>query len=206
LTVTTPVFDAEDPTKILFFVANRGHHGDIGGIVPGSMPPHSTELWQEGVAVETFKIVKEGVFDEAGLTKVLFEDPGKHPGCSGTRTLRDNIADLQAAIAANNRGIQLITALIEEYTLPVVQFYMQAIQDNAADTVRELLKEFSKRFEGQDLQAEDHLDDGTQLALKINILETGDAIFDFTGTGPEHHANLNCPPAVMYSGIMVSDE
>lgn len=206
LTVTTPVFDdVENPTKILFFVANRGHHADIGGIAAGSMPPHSTELWQEGVAVETFKLVKQGVFDEAGLTKILFDDPGSFPGCSGTRTLRDNIADLQAAIAANNRGIQLITALIEGYTWPVVQFYMEAIQDNAAQCVRQLLREFSKRFEGQDLQAVDHMDDGTALALRISIdEETGNATFDFTGTGPEMHGNLNCPPAVIYSGIMVS--
>lgn len=205
LTVTTPVFDEKDPTKILFFVANRGHHADIGGIQPGSMPPHSTELWQEGVAVETFKIVKEGVFDDAGLHRILVDIPGSYPGCSGTRTLKDNIADLQAAIAANNRGIQLITALVKEYSWPVVEFYMEAIQNNAAHAVRNLLKLFSKRFAGQDLEATDYLDDGTPLSLKITIDErTGDATFDFEGTGHEHYGNLNCPPAVMFSGIMVS--
>jgi 5-oxoprolinase (ATP-hydrolysing) len=205
LTVTTPVFDDEqNPTKILFFVANRGHHADIGGIQPGSMPPHSTELWQEGVAVETFKIVKEGRFDEEGLREILVDIPGSYPGCSGTRTLRDNIADLKAAIAANNRGIQLITALVKDYTWPVVQFYMAAIQNNAAQSVRQLLKLFSKRFEGQDLQAVDYLDDGTPLSLRINIdSDAGDAVFDFEGTGHEHYGNLNCPPAVMFSGIMV---
>ncbi|KAL3466986.1 putative 5-oxoprolinase [Aspergillus heterothallicus] len=202
LTVTTPVFDENNPEKILFFVANRGHHADIGGIQPGSMPPHSTELWQEGVAVETFKIVKEGVFDDAGLHEILVDIPGSYPGCSGTRTLKDNIADLKAAIAANNRGIHLITALVREYTWPVVEFYMKAIQDNAAYAVRQLLKEFSKRFEGQDLQAVDYLDDGTPLSLKINIDADGNAVFDFEGTGPEHYGNLNCPPAVMLSGIM----
>ncbi|KAH7007041.1 Hydantoinase B/oxoprolinase-domain-containing protein [Ilyonectria destructans] len=203
LTVTTPVFDENDPKKILFFVANRGHHADIGGIQPGSMPPHSTELWQEGVAVETFKMVKEGVFDDAGLHEILVDIPGSYPGCSGTRTLKDNIADLKAAIAANNRGIQLITALVKDYSWPVVEFYMEAIQNNAAQSVRRLLKEFAKRFQGQDLQATDYLDDGTPLSLKIEIdEETGNAVFDFEGTGPEHYGNLNCPPAVMYSGIM----
>ncbi|SCV57831.1 related to P. aeruginosa hyuA and hyuB [Fusarium fujikuroi] len=203
LTVTTPVFDTEDPANILFFVANRGHHADIGGIAPGSMPPNSTELWQEGVAVETFKLVKEGVFDEEGLQEILVDIPGSYPGCSGTRTLRDNVADLKAAIASNNRGIQLINALIQEYTWPVIQLYMEAIQDNAAQAVRQLLKQFSKRFEGKQLEATDYLDDGTPLALKITInSDTGDACFDFTGTGPEHYGNLNCPPAVMYSGIM----
>lgn len=205
LTVTTPVFDETDPTKILFFVANRGHHADIGGIQPGSMPPHSTELWQEGVAVETFKIVKEGVFDDAGLHEILVDIPGSYPGCSGTRTLKDNTADLKAAIAANNRGIQLITALVQDYSWPVVEFYMKAIQDNAANSVRQLLRMFSKRFAGQDLQATDYLDDGTPLSLRISIdEETGDATFDFEGTGHEHYGNLNCPPAVMFSGIMVS--
>lgn len=205
LTVTTPVFDENDPKKILFFVANRGHHADIGGIQPGSMPPHSTELWQEGVAVETFKMVKEGVFDDEGLHEILVDVPGSYPGCSGTRTLKDNIADLKAAIAANNRGIQLITALVEEYSWPVVEFYMEAIQNNAATSVRQLLKQFAKRFQGHDLEATDYLDDGTPLSLRITIdEETGDAVFDFEGTGPEHYGNLNCPPAVMFSGIMVS--
>ncbi|KAF4125410.1 5-oxoprolinase (ATP-hydrolysing), partial [Geosmithia morbida] len=203
LTVTTPVFDEGDPSKILFFVANRGHHADIGGIQPGSMPPNSTELWQEGVAVETFKLVKEGVFDEAGLHEILVDIPASYPGCSGTRTLNDNVADLKAAIAANNRGIHLINALVKDYSWPVVQFYMQAIQDNAAQSVRELLKVFSTRFEDQDLSATDYLDDGTPLSLNIHIDgQTGDATFDFEGTGPEHFGNLNCPPAVMLSGIM----
>ncbi|KAH7025162.1 Hydantoinase B/oxoprolinase-domain-containing protein [Microdochium trichocladiopsis] len=203
LTVTTPVFSEDDPSKILFFVANRGHHADIGGIQPGSMPPHSTELWQEGVAVETFKIVKEGVFDDAGLHEILVDTPASYPGCSGTRTLKDNIADLKAAIASNNRGIQLINGLVKEYTWPVVEYYMEAIQQNAAQCVRDLLKGFSRRFEGQRLQATDYLDDGTVLSLQITIdAASGDAVFDFEGTGPEHFGNLNCPPAVMLSGIM----
>ncbi|GAM40393.1 oxoprolinase [Talaromyces pinophilus] len=203
LTVTTPVFDDDNnPTKILFFVANRGHHADIGGIQPGSMPPHSTELWQEGAAVESFKLVKEGEFDEPGLLEILVDIPASYPGSSGTRTLRDNIADLKAAIASNNKGIHLIKALIKEYTWPVVQYYMQAIQDNASQATRDLLKIIAQKFQGQPLEAIDYIDDGTPLALKITIEESGDAIFDFTGTGPEHFGNLNCPPAIMFSGIM----
>ncbi|OKL57176.1 hypothetical protein UA08_07317 [Talaromyces atroroseus] len=203
LTITTPVFDDdENPTKILFFVANRGHHADIGGIQPGSMPPHSTELWQEGAAVESFKVVKEGKFDEPGLIEILVDIPASYPGSSGTRTLRDNIADLKAAIASNNKGIHLIKSLIKEYTWPVVQYYMQAIQDNASQATRDLLKVIAQKFAGQPLEAIDYIDDGTPLALKISIEESGDAVFDFTGTGPEHFGNLNCPPAIMYSGIM----
>ncbi|KAI1268420.1 hydantoinase [Xylariaceae sp. FL1019] len=204
LTVTTPVFDDNDnPTQIMFFVANRGHHADIGGILAGSMPPNSTELWQEGAAIESFKMVKEGVFDEEGLIDELYTKPGQYPGCSGTRTLRDNIADLKASVASNNRGIHLIQALVKEYTWPVVQFYMNAIQKNAEESVRTLLKGFSKRFKGRPLKAIDYLDDGTPLALEVTINgEDGSARFDFTGTGPEAFNNLNTPSAVMYSGII----
>ncbi|KAI1639170.1 hydantoinase [Biscogniauxia mediterranea] len=204
LTVTTPVFDDnENPTEILFFVANRGHHADIGGILAGSMPPNSTELWQEGAAIESFKMVKEGVFDEEGLVEELYVKPGQYPGCSGTRTLKDNIADLKASVAANNRGIHLIQALVKEYTWPVVRFYMEAIQKNAEESVRTLLKGFSKRFKGHPLKAVDYLDDGTPLALKVTINgEDGSAKFDFTGTGPEAFNNLNTPSAVMFSGII----
>lgn len=204
LTVTTPVFDDdENPQEILFFVANRGHHADIGGIAAGSMPPNSTELWQEGAAVESFKMVNEGSFDENGVVNILYDIPASYPGCSGTRTLKDNIADLKAAIAANKRGISLLAAMIKEYTWPVVKLYMAAIQKNAEFSVRNLLKEFSIRFRGRALEAIDYLDDGTPLAVTITIDgETGSAKFDFTGTGPETFNNLNAPPAVMYSGIM----
>ncbi|KFZ23228.1 hypothetical protein V502_02296 [Pseudogymnoascus sp. VKM F-4520 (FW-2644)] len=204
LTVSTPVFDDdENPQEILFFAANRGHHADIGGIAAGSMPANSTELWQEGAAIESFKMVKEGNFDEDGVVNLLYDIPSKYPGCSGTRTLKDNIADLKAAVAANKRGIALLKTMIKEYTWPVVEFYMAAIQKNAEDSVRELLKLFSSRFHGQDLEAVDYLDDGTPLAVKITIDgKTGSAKFDFTGTGPETFNNLNAPPAVMYSGIM----
>ncbi|KIW85545.1 hypothetical protein Z517_00937 [Fonsecaea pedrosoi CBS 271.37] len=204
LTVITPVFDDDDhPNDILFFVANRGHHADIGGMAAGSMPPNSTELWQEGAAIESFKLVNQGVFDEEGLIHLLFEAPGKYPGCSGTRTLKDNIADLKAGIAANQRGINLIHGLIHEYTWPVVEFYMDGIQKNAENTIRALLKVFSKRFRGRPLRAVDHLDDGTALVLNITIdPQDGSAKFDFTGTGPEAWNNLNAPPAIMFSGIM----
>ncbi|THY85482.1 putative 5-oxoprolinase [Aureobasidium pullulans] len=204
LTVTTPVFDSDtNPTKIMFFVANRGHHADIGGIIPGSMPPNSTELWQEGAAVESFKMVKEGVFDESGLVHHLYHVPSSYPGCSGTRTLNDNLADLRAAVASNNRGIHLIQALVREYTWPVVEFYMQAIQTNAANAVRDLLKRVAHRFDYRQLSAIDYMDDGSPFCLNISIDgATGDATFDFTGSGPEAYNNLNCPPAIIYSGIM----
>ncbi|KAL4776363.1 Hydantoinase B/oxoprolinase-domain-containing protein [Aspergillus nidulans var. acristatus] len=202
ITTITPVFDDEDK-EIIFFVANRGHHADIGGIVPGSMPPNSTELWQEGAAIESFKMIKEGVFDEAGLIKRLYEEPASFPGCSGTRTLAENIADLKAAVASNQKGIELIRALVKEFTWPVVQLYMYAIQENAAQAVRDLLKQFAAKYEGGVLEATEYNDDGIPFKLKVTIdKDTGDAVFDFTGTGPEHSGNLNAPPTCSYSVIM----
>ncbi|KAF5655624.1 5-oxoprolinase (ATP-hydrolyzing) [Fusarium sp. NRRL 25303] len=204
ITTITPVFDDEEnPKEIIFFVANRGHHADIGGIVPGSMPPNSTELWQEGAAIESFKMINEGAFDEAGLIKRLYDEPASFPGCSGTRTLTENIADLKAAVASNQKGIELIRALIKEFTWPVVQLYMHAIQDNAAQSVRDLLKQFAAKHEGGVLEATEYNDDGIPFKLKVTIdKDTGDAVFDFTGTGPEHSGNLNAPPTCSYSVIM----
>lgn len=183
ITAITPAFAGD---KIVFYVASRAHHADIGGILPGSMPPHSRELFQEGAAIETEKLVSEGRFNEARMIELLQGEPAKHPDCSGTRCLADNLNDLKAQIAANQKGINLINTLIGEYGEEVVQFYMHNIQNNAELSVRSLLKDVSKRFGGKDLTATDYMDDGTAVKLKINIdAEKGEAIFDFTGTGPE---------------------
>ena len=206
ITTITPVFDDdEDPREIIFFVANRGHHADVGGIAPGSMPPHSTELWQEGAAIESFKMINEGVFDEQGLIHHLYDVPASFPGCSGTRALSDNLADLKAAVASNKKGIELIRALIKEFSWPVVQFYMKAIQENAAQAVRDMLKTIAARYEDGVLEASEVNDDGIPFELKVTIdKSSGEAIFDFTGTGAEHSGNLNAPPTCSYSVIMVS--
>lgn len=183
ITVITPAFSGD---KIVFYVASRAHHADIGGILPGSMPPHSRELFQEGAAIKTEKLVSEGRFDEERITDLLLNEPAQYPECSGTRCLADNLNDLKAQIAANQKGINLISALIEDYGEDVVQFYMRNIQDNAELSVRNLLKGVSRRFEGQDLSAVDYMDDGSPIKLKITIDEAkGEAVFDFAGTGPE---------------------
>ena len=159
---------------------------DIGGILPGSMPPHSRELYQEGAAIKSEKLVSEGKFNEERITELLYHEPAKHPECSGTQCLTDNLNDLKAQIAANQKGITLISTLIEDYGEDVVQFYMRNIQDNAELSVRNLLKGVSKRFAGEDLSAIDYMDDGSPIKLKISInAEKGEAIFDFDGTGPE---------------------
>lgn len=200
ITVITPAFS---DGKIVFYVASRAHHADIGGILPGSMPPHSRELFQEGAAIESEKLVSEGVFNEERMIELLYEEPAKHPGCSGTRCLADNLNDLKAQVAANQKGINLITNLIEDYGEEVVQFYMHEIQNNAELSVRNLLKDVYQRFQGQDLSAVDYMDDGSPIKLKITInAEKGEAVFDFAGTGPEVYANINAPEAVTYSAII----
>ncbi|MCJ1434790.1 hypothetical protein MMC27_004160 [Xylographa pallens] len=200
ITVITPSF-GED--KILFYVASRAHHADIGGILPGSMPPHSRELFQEGAAIKSEKLVSEGHFDEKRVTELLYDEPAQYPECSGTRCLADNLNDLKAQVAANQKGINLISALIADYGEDVVQFYMHNIQDNAELSVRNLLKSVSERFAGKDLSAVDYMDDGSPICLKITInADKGEAIFDFDGTGPEVYGNTNAPEAVTYSAII----
>jgi 5-oxoprolinase (ATP-hydrolysing) len=137
ITVITPVFDGND---LAFFVASRGHHADIGGISPGSMPPHSKYLFEEGAMIKSFPLVRQGTFDEPGITRLLLDEPARFPGCSGTRNLRDNLSDLRAQVAANHKGVQLVRELIGEYGLPVVHAYMFHIRQNAESTVRQLLR------------------------------------------------------------------
>jgi len=154
ITVITPVFHNG---AIIFFVASRGHHADIGGIAPGSMPPHSTRLVDEGAMIVAFKLVRDGKFQEEGITSILME-PGKLPGNHGTRNLRDNLSDLRAQVAANNSGIRLLTELVHEYGLRHVQAYMRFIQRNAEASVRRMLKDFAK-LHGASSTAVDHMDD-----------------------------------------------
>lgn len=199
ITVITPVFENG---KIIFWVASRGHHSDIGGISAGSMPPFSHFIWEEGACIKGHKIVSKGKqFDEEGMVKLLFTDPAQYPNCSGSRSLADSLADLKAQIAANNKGIQLIHQLANEYTLPVVQMYMQAIQDNAELAVRRMLLSFAQTK--PKLHAVDYLDDGSPIELSVQIdPKTGSAVFDFEGTGPQVYGNLNSPTSITHSAIL----
>lgn len=199
ITVITPVFDQG---KIVFFVASRGHHADIGGISAGSMPPNSRELYQEGAAIKSFLLVQNGIFDEKGISKILLVDPAQYEGCSGTRCLKDNISDLKAQVAANHRGIQLVHGLIKEYGLKKVQGYMNFIQQNAHFAVSALLRKTASTF-GDVLHAVDCMDDGSPIELTVSIDSAlGTAIFDFTGTGSEVYANTNAPKSVTFSAII----
>uniref|UniRef100_A0A5G2QF41 5-oxoprolinase, ATP-hydrolysing n=1 Tax=Sus scrofa TaxID=9823 RepID=A0A5G2QF41_PIG len=205
LTVITPVF-WPGQARPVFYVASRGHHADIGGITPGSMPPHSTALQQEGAVFLSFKLVQGGVFQEEAVTEAL-RAPGKIPGCSGTRNLHDNLSDLRAQVAANQKGIQLVGELIGQYGLDVVQAYMGHIQANAELAVRDMLRAFgsSRQARGLPLEvsADDHLDDGSPIRLRVQINPSqGSAVFDFSGTGPEVFGNLNAPRAITLSALI----
>ena len=134
MTIITPVYQDGKP---VFYVASRGHHADIGGIQPGSMPAFSKCIEEEGAAFVGFKIVKDGKFNEEELTYLLTnQSKEKNNLIEGTRNLKDNLSDFRAQIAANNRGIQLVHDLINDYSLIYVQAYMLFIQRNAESSVR----------------------------------------------------------------------
>ncbi|CAG9954641.1 unnamed protein product, partial [Clonostachys rosea f. rosea IK726] len=203
ITLISPVFD-KSGQHIDFFVAARAHHAEIGGIAPGSMPSDSVELYQEGVAFEQWKIISKGKFDDEGVQHHFVDVPGSYPGCSPSRRVHDNIADLKAQIAANQKGINLIHSLFEEYERETVLFYMRAVKQTAGVAVRDLLKATAKRFEGEmPLTAVDYQDDGTPIKLAISIdAEKGEAVFDFAGTGLETFNCFNAPLAITHSAIL----
>lgn len=198
LTVVTPVFLG---SEIAFYVASRGHHTDIGGKGITSMMPESKELWEEGINIETMKIVSGGNFLEDEVRQA-FEKAGEFPGCSVTRRMGDNISDLKAQVSANQRGIVLLRKLCDEYSIPVVHKYMNGIQRNAELAVREWFKKFAREHP-EPLTATDYLDDGTPMTVTITInAETGGAIYDFTGSGPQTWGNYNCPISICHSSII----
>ncbi|CAL8070074.1 unnamed protein product [Orchesella dallaii] len=201
LTVITPVFQESDSKSPIFFVANRGHHADIGGITPGSMPPNSKSINEEGAVFRSFKLVREGTFMEDELVAELMK-PAQYPGSSGTRNLSDNLSDLRAQVAANQKGIALLTTLINEYTLNYVQTYMRYIQENAEVSVREMLKTVAMGYSSE-LEASDYMDDGSEICLKVSInQQEGSAIFDFTGTSYQVIGNCNAPKAITLSAVI----
>ncbi|KAG0557889.1 hypothetical protein KC19_11G164600 [Ceratodon purpureus] len=219
ITVITPVFKEKE---LIFFVASRGHHAEIGGITPGSMPPFSKAIWEEGAAIKAFKLVEGGAFQEDGIISILTaetrntEEEGiENSGHAvpGTRRVEDNLSDLKAQVAANQRGIVLIGELIEQYSLEVVQAYMHHVQANAEEAVREMLKSMAHHAVSQSphakhgdfvvLEAEDYMDDGSTIHLKLTIDGVkGEADFDFEGTSPEVHSNWNAPEAVTAAAII----
>lgn len=195
LTIITPIWLDQE---IIFYTAARGHHADIGGSTPGSMPPFSKRLEEEGAAIMTFKIVENEKFQDDKLREIL----------KTSRKIEDNISDLKAQISASLKGKALLLEMVENYGLNTVSAYMGHIQKCAEEAVRSLLKGIARKHNletGSQLQAIDYMDDGTPIKLLVSIdPHTGNAVFDFSGTGPEVEANWNCPEAVVYSAILYS--
>jgi 5-oxoprolinase (ATP-hydrolysing) len=182
VTVITPVHH-DETGELLFFTASRAHHAEIGGIVPGSMPPFSKNLAEEGVLIRNFKLVDAGESREADLKDLLLS--ARWP----TRSVRDNLADVSAQVAANNSGVLRLRELVERYSLPVVHAYMRHIQDAAERKIRLALGAIPDGV----YRFEDHLDQGSPIAVSITI--AGDnATVDFTGTGPVILPDPASPP------------
>jgi 5-oxoprolinase (ATP-hydrolysing) len=189
ITVVTPVFDRGGVLR--FFTASRGHHADIGGTTPGSMPPFSQNLNEEGVVLRPMRIVRDGRLAEEEILQVLRRGP--YPA----RSPRDNLADLEAQIAANHTGERLLREMVDRYGLETVLAYMQHVQDNAAAKVAD---EIAKIPDGEHRFA-DALDDGTPICVTLRV--RGDRMeVDFEGTGPEVEGNLNAPRAVTIAALI----
>src|SRR3954471_22912744 len=184
VTVITPVFD-EHGKEVLFYVGSRGHHADIGGITPGSMPPGSKVVEEEGVLIDNFLLVEEGRLREHEVAALL--GSGAYP----VRNVEQNIADLRAQIAANEKGVQELGRMVEEFGLEVVQAYMGHVQDNAEESVRRVLGGLKDGFFSLPL------DNGATIKVGIKIQrERRTASIDFAGTSRQLPNNFNAPPAV----------
>lgn len=190
ITVCTPVFDNED-RQILFWVASRGHHADVGGTAPGSMSPLATNIEEEGVYIDNFKIVDRGRFCEEELVKLL--TGARYP----VRNVVQNVNDLKAQIAANEKGVAELRKMIRSFGLDVVQAYMGHVQDNAAESVARLLTRL------HDSEFTYPMDQGCAIKVKITIdRDKREAIVDFTGTSPQRPDNFNAPAPVTRAAVL----
>jgi N-methylhydantoinase B len=206
VTAITPVFDLEEK-QIIFYVASRGHQADIGGITPGSMPPHSKTIIEEGIMFDNFLLVSGGNLLEASARSHLANHP--YPA----RNPDQNIADFKAQIAANNRGMQELLKMVDKYGIETVQSYMRFVQDNAEEAVRRVI---SILKDGEFIY---EMDEGAKIQVKVTInpenrtslKSSGEAqpppdffaaIIDFTGTSPQLNSNFNAPKAVTQAAVL----
>lgn len=196
VTVITPVFSSTNQgnlpgTKPLFYVASRGHHADLGGITPGSMPPQSSHINEEGILIDNFCLVENNIFQETAVIKLFTE--AQYP----VRNLAQNLADLQAQIAANAKGVQELQNMVNYYGLSTVQSYMQYVQDNAEMAVKRIIK----TLHGGAFCLE--LDSGDVMRVKISINPLQEtAIIDFSGTSAQSKTNFNAPKAVTQAAVL----
>jgi 5-oxoprolinase (ATP-hydrolysing) len=189
ITVVTPVFDRARVLR--FFTASRGHHADIGGTTPGSMPPFSKSLDEEGVVLRPMRIVCDGRLADEAVVQVL--RGGRYPA----RCPRDNLSDLEAQIAANHTGERLVHEMVDRYGLETVLAYMRHVQDNAAAKVAD---EIAKIPDGEH-HFVDALDDGARISVTLRVRDNRMEV-DFEGTSPEVEGNLNAPRAVTIAALI----
>ena len=201
ITVITPVYldesgDGSSAAQPAFYVGSRGHHADIGGTTPGSMPPFSTRIGEEGVQINNVKLVDAGQLCEAKILALL--ESGEHP----SRNPQQNLADLKAQIAANEKGVQELRSMVQQFSLPVVQAYMQHVQDNAEEAVRRAITHLAARL--QDGRFTLPLDNGAQICVAVRVdAASRSAEIDFTGTSAQQdHNNFNAPTAVCMAAVL----
>ncbi|MBF2755865.1 MAG: hydantoinase B/oxoprolinase family protein, partial [Gammaproteobacteria bacterium AqS3] len=188
ITVITPVFMGGE---LEFFVASRAHHADVGGIAPGSIPPHSTDIAEEGVLIDNAMLVRQGRFLEGEIRALL--GGGPHP----VRNPDGNIADLKAQAAANAQGVEQLHRLVADYGVEVVHAYMRFVHENADACVRRLIATLS------DGRAEHPMDDGARIAVEVRIAPDGArTAIDFSGTSEQRPGNLNAPQAVTTAAVL----
>ncbi len=188
ITVITPVYLDGVPT---FYVGSRGHHADVGGTSPGSMPPFSTRIEEEGVQINNVKLVDRGVLQETSMLALL--ESGQYP----SRNPQQNMADLKAQIAANEKGVQELRKMVEQFGLDMVQAYMGHVQDNAEESVRRVITRLKN---GAFTLA---LDNGAQIqvAIRVDAIKRS-AVVDFTGTSTQQTNNFNAPTAVCMAAVL----
>ncbi len=202
VTVITPVFIDADASTMnesrvprsrapLFYVGSRGHHADIGGSTPGSMPPFSTRIEEEGVRIDNFQLIRHGQLREADMVALL--QSGEYP----SRNPHQNMADLKAQVAANEKGVQELGQMVRQFGLEVVKAYMQHVQDNAEESVRRVI---TRLHDGAMTLP---LDNGARIevSVKVNHQERS-AVIDFTGTSPQQVNNFNAPTAVTMAAVL----
>lgn len=190
VTVITPVFNKRED-EVLFYVGARGHHADIGGRTPGSSPPDSTHIDDEGVLIDNFLLVEEGRLREKETRQLLAS--GKYP----CRNIDQNMADLAAQVAANETGQRELVKMIEHFSLEVVKAYMIHVQDNAEESVRRVLDVL------KDSQFTYPMDGGNQIKVKIQVdKQKRQATIDFTGTSAQNKGNYNAPAAVCKAAVL----
>ncbi|HEX7385203.1 MAG TPA: hydantoinase B/oxoprolinase family protein, partial [Burkholderiaceae bacterium] len=191
VTVVTPVWGEGGEGEILFFVASRGHHADIGGLTPGSMPPFSTTIDEEGVQLDNVRLVEGGVLREAEILALLRSGP--YP----SRNPEQNLADLKAQIAANEKGAQELRRMVAQYGLEVVRAYMRHVQDNAEESVRRVIGAL------KDGRFALPLDNGARIEVAIRVDRAArSAVIDFSGTSAQLPNNFNAPRAVTTAAVL----